>query len=82
VRFVKLTMLGNQTPDFETNCPDGAFSGCQYTDVSEIDVCGTESPLPPACGVRLEGRRRTLKVPATELRGGRGLVCGDLMRRP
>ena len=44
VRFVKLWMLSNQTPDFETNCPDGAFSGCQYTDLSEIDVYGAESP--------------------------------------
>ena len=43
VRFVKLTMLGNQTPDFENNCPGGAFSGCQYTDMSEIDVYGAES---------------------------------------
>ncbi len=44
MRFVKLTMLSNQTPDFETNCPGGDFSGCQYTDMSEIDVYGAESP--------------------------------------
>jgi extracellular elastinolytic metalloproteinase len=40
VRFVKFTMLGNQVPDFATNCPDGAFSGCSFTDMSEIEVYG------------------------------------------
>ena len=37
-------MLGNQTPDFATNCPGGAYSGCVYTDVSEIAVYGTPAP--------------------------------------
>jgi extracellular elastinolytic metalloproteinase len=41
VRFVKFTILSNQTPDFATNCPDGAFSGCQYTDLTELEVLGT-----------------------------------------
>lgn len=41
VKFVKFTILGNQTPDFATNCPDGAFSGCQYTDLTEVEVLGT-----------------------------------------
>jgi extracellular elastinolytic metalloproteinase len=41
VRFVKFTMLGNQTPDFANNCPGGAFSGCQFTDLTEIEVYGT-----------------------------------------
>ncbi len=44
VRFVRLTMLGNQTPDFATNCPDGAFSGCSFTDLTELEVYGTASP--------------------------------------
>jgi len=44
VRFVRLTMLGNQTPDFATNCPGGAFSGCSFTDMAEIEVYGTAAP--------------------------------------
>ena len=44
VNFVKLTMQGNQTPSFELNCPNGAFSGCTYTDLSEIAVYGTPTP--------------------------------------
>lgn len=44
VRFVKFTMLSNQTPDFATNCPDGGYSGCSYTDLSELAVFGAEVP--------------------------------------
>jgi extracellular elastinolytic metalloproteinase len=44
VRFVKFTILGNQTPDFATNCPDGAFSGCSFSDLTEIEVFGSASP--------------------------------------
>ncbi len=40
VQFVKFTILGNQTPDFSNNCPDGAYSGCQYTDLTEVEVLG------------------------------------------
>jgi len=40
VRYVKLVVLGNQTPDFATNCPDGPYTGCQYTDLSELTVYG------------------------------------------
>jgi hypothetical protein len=43
VRFVRFTILGNQTPDFELNCPDGAYSGCSYTDLTELKVYGTAS---------------------------------------
>jgi hypothetical protein len=43
VRFVRLTILGNQTPDFATNCPDGAYSGCQYTDLTEFEVLGAST---------------------------------------
>ncbi len=39
-RYVKFWILGNQTPDFATSCPDGAFSGCSYTDLTEIEVYG------------------------------------------
>jgi extracellular elastinolytic metalloproteinase len=41
VRFVRFNILGNQTPDFATNCPDGAFSGCAFTDLTELEVFGT-----------------------------------------
>ncbi len=44
VRYVRFTMLSNQTPDFATNCPDGAYSGCQFTDLSELAVFGSEVP--------------------------------------
>jgi len=40
VRFVRFTIKGNQTPDFATSCPDGAYSGCQYTDLTELEVYG------------------------------------------
>jgi hypothetical protein len=44
VQFVKLTIHSNQTPDFNTNCPDGAFSGCAFTDLTELVVLGSPSP--------------------------------------
>ncbi len=44
VTHVRVWMDSNQTPDFVTNCPDGAFSGCVYTDITEIAVYGSPSP--------------------------------------
>ena len=41
VTDVRFTMLSNQTPDFETNCPDGNYSGCQFTDLTELAVFGS-----------------------------------------
>ena len=41
VQYVKLTILSNQTPDFATNCPDGPYSGCSYTDLTELAVFGS-----------------------------------------
>ncbi|MFN8189629.1 MAG: M36 family metallopeptidase [Nocardioidaceae bacterium] len=41
VRYVKFWILSNQTPDFATNCPDGPYSGCSYSDLTEIEVFGT-----------------------------------------
>ena len=29
--------------DFANNCPDGAFDGCVFTAMSEIEVYGAES---------------------------------------
>ena len=65
VRFVKLTMLSNQTPDFETNCPDGAFSGCAvHRPVGDRRV-RRRVPVTSSVRRQAEGRRRTLNVPAT-----------------
>jgi len=44
VKFVRLTILSNQTPSFDTNCPLGAYSGCSFTDLTELAVFGAPSP--------------------------------------
>ena len=44
VQFVKFTILGNQVPDFATNCPNGGYSGCSFTDLTELEVYGTAAP--------------------------------------
>ena len=44
VQYVRFTMLSPQVPDFSTNCPDGPYGGCQYMDMSELEVFGTASP--------------------------------------
>jgi extracellular elastinolytic metalloproteinase len=41
VRYVRFTMLGNQVPDFATNCPNGPYDGCQWMDMTELEVFGT-----------------------------------------
>ncbi len=41
VRYVRFTMLSNQTPDFTGTCPDGPYSGCSRTDLSELAVYGS-----------------------------------------
>lgn len=43
VQFVKLTIHSNQTPSFSTSCPNGAFSGCAFTDLTELAVLGSPS---------------------------------------
>jgi extracellular elastinolytic metalloproteinase len=43
-RYVRFTIQSNQTPDFATNCPGGAFTGCQYTDLTELKVYGAATP--------------------------------------
>ena len=40
VQYVRFTIQSNQTPDFANNCPNGAFSGCTYTDLTELAVLG------------------------------------------
>jgi hypothetical protein len=41
VRYVRFTITSNQTPNFASNCPDGAFDGCSFTDLTEIEVFGS-----------------------------------------
>jgi extracellular elastinolytic metalloproteinase len=41
VNFVKFWILGNQVPDFATNCPDGPYAGCTFTDMTELEVFGS-----------------------------------------
>ena len=44
VQYVRFTILGNQVPDFATNCPNGAYDGCTYTDLTELQVYGVATP--------------------------------------
>jgi hypothetical protein len=41
VRFVRFTMINPQVPgDFATTCAEGGFSGCQFMDMSELEIYG------------------------------------------
>lgn len=42
VKFVRFWMLSPQVPNFATNCPAGAYGGCTYTDLTELQVFGTK----------------------------------------
>jgi extracellular elastinolytic metalloproteinase len=42
VRYVRLTMRGNQTPGFAATCPGSSVSGCSFTDMTEIKVYGVQ----------------------------------------
>ncbi|WP_328330805.1 M36 family metallopeptidase [Kribbella sp. NBC_00382] len=42
VKFVRFVMLSPQVPDFATNCPNGGYGGCQFTDMTELQVFGTK----------------------------------------
>ncbi len=44
VRYVRFTMESNQVPDFASDCPDGAFDGCRFADMTELEVFGTPAP--------------------------------------
>ena len=44
VQYVRFTILGNQVPDFATNCPNGSYDGCTYTDLTELQVYGVATP--------------------------------------
>jgi extracellular elastinolytic metalloproteinase len=41
VKYVRFTIESNQVPDFAHNCPNGAFDGCRFADLTELEVFGT-----------------------------------------
>jgi extracellular elastinolytic metalloproteinase len=41
VAYLRFTMLSPQVPDFATNCPAGAYRGCTFTDMTELEAFGT-----------------------------------------
>ncbi len=41
VQYVRLTLNSPQVPDFTTNCPNGPYGGCTFTDFTELEVFGT-----------------------------------------
>jgi hypothetical protein len=41
VAYVRFTILSPQVPSFSTNCPEGGYGGCTYTDMTELEVFGT-----------------------------------------
>jgi hypothetical protein len=44
VKFVRFTIESNEVPDFAADCPRGAFDGCSFADLTELEVFGTPSP--------------------------------------
>lgn len=44
VQYVRLTLRSPQVPSFASNCPAGAYAGCQFTDFTELEVFGPLSP--------------------------------------
>ncbi|TDD57933.1 peptidase M36 [Kribbella antibiotica] len=42
VQYVRFWMLSPQVPDFANNCPAGAFGGCRFTDMTELQVFGNK----------------------------------------
>jgi extracellular elastinolytic metalloproteinase len=43
IQWVRLTVSSNQTPNRAQNCPNGAFTGCSFTDLTELAVIGSPS---------------------------------------
>jgi extracellular elastinolytic metalloproteinase len=41
VQFVRFWMLSPQVPDILKNCPNGAYSGCSFMDMTELEVYGS-----------------------------------------
>ncbi len=41
VQFVKFWMLSPQVPDILKNCPNGAYGGCSFMDMTELEVYGS-----------------------------------------
>jgi extracellular elastinolytic metalloproteinase len=40
VGYVKFQILGDQVPNFATDCPDSPVSGCVFADMTELEVFG------------------------------------------
>ena len=40
VAYVRFTIVSPQVPDFDQNCPDGPFGGCEFMDLTEVQVFG------------------------------------------
>ena len=44
VRFVRFTILGNQAPDFATDCPRCRSPAASHADLTELEVYGSPAP--------------------------------------
>ena len=45
VTFVRFTMVNPQVPgDFATTCAAGGYTGCDFMDMSELEVYGSSAP--------------------------------------
>jgi hypothetical protein len=45
VTFVRYTMINPQVPgDFATTCAVGGYTGCDFMDMSELEVYGSSAP--------------------------------------
>jgi extracellular elastinolytic metalloproteinase len=40
VAYVRFTIVSPQVPDFDENCPDGPYGGCEFMDLTEVQVFG------------------------------------------
>jgi extracellular elastinolytic metalloproteinase len=43
VAYVRFTIVSPQVPDFDQNCPDGPYGGCEFMDLTEVQVFGAAS---------------------------------------
>ena len=56
IQYVRFTILGNQVPDFAVNCPDGAYDGCTFTDLTELAGLRRGRPLRHRVDCSTDGR--------------------------
>ena len=60
MHFVRFWVDSNQTPAFSQNCPGGAFSGCQFVDLTEFEIFGSTDSV--GHGPRTAGRPASVRV--------------------